>query len=106
MKKLFLLIFLSYSLTGCGQTGPLYLPEDQQKDNETTKISSGSTIATDQNDVSSSSTNTQKTVSKVDDDPTPPSRNTNVPTSELADSGDNFNYDVNIQDSSEAGGTP
>ncbi|KEI34971.1 LPS translocon maturation chaperone LptM [Allofrancisella frigidaquae] len=95
MKKLFLPIFISFFLTGCGQTGPLYLPEDQQKDSDqTTKITSGSTLATKQS------------TSKVDDDPTSPSRNTNTPTSELVDSGDNFNYDANIQDSSEAGGTP
>ena len=43
---------------------------------------------------------------KVDNDPTPPAKNFNPSSSQLIDSGDNFAFDQNIQNSSEAGGTP
>ncbi|MED7818757.1 MULTISPECIES: LPS translocon maturation chaperone LptM [unclassified Francisella] len=43
---------------------------------------------------------------KVDNDPTPPAKNYNPTSSQLINSGDNFAFDKDIQESSEAGGTP
>ena len=85
MKKLLPLVFISVGVIGlssCGQTGDLYLPKDKNP----YKASSETT--------------------KVDNDPTPPAKNFNPSSSQLIDSGDNFTFDKDIQDSSEAGGTP
>lgn len=163
MKKLILPALISsliIGLSACGQTGPLYLP-DQDANSGSTLATSGSTVglmdsgstsdnsnnATSSKDsqnkeMASSSTdnkmpkttstpgyqkpqqssnvnnkddqNTNSTTAalksnsstKVDNDPTPPAKDYNTPTSELVDTQDNFNFDKNIQDSSDAGGTP
>lgn len=163
MKKLILPALISsliIGLSACGQTGPLYLP-DQDANSGSTLATSGSTTGlmdsgstsdnSNNNDTSSkdsqnkemaSSTadnklpkpastpdsqkpqqdgnsndtddqNTNSTAAlksgsstKVDNDPTPPAKDYNTPTSELVDTQDNFNFDKNIQDSGDAGGTP
>ena len=95
MKKLLPLTIINYifALTGCGQTGALYLPEQDE-------VASGSTIATSGSSIASGSTQ------KVDNDPSKPDRSSDPHANELVDSGDNFGFDQNIQDSSNAGGTP
>lgn len=87
MKKLLPLIFLSTSilgLSGCGQTGPLYLPKEE-------KISSGSTIAT--------------SGSSIKNQPSRPAGAYNPTAAELTD-GPGSGFNQNILDSNEAGGTP
>ena len=95
MKKIISLAIFAYifALTGCGQTGPLYLPEKGE-------TNSGSSLATSVSSLTSGSTQ------KVDNDPSKPDRSSDPHANELVDSGDNFGFDKNIQDSSNAGGTP
>ena len=95
MKKLLPLAIATYifALTGCGQTGALYLPEQDEMPSGSTLLESGSSLA---------SGSTQK----VDNDPSKPDRSSDPHANELVDSGDNFDFDQNIQDSSNAGGTP
>lgn len=113
MKRILPLILISsfiIGLSACAQTGPLYLPEKDEASSGSTIAASGSSInqnqpktsTTDQtnNGDQGASTNSDK----IDNDPTPPAQNYDPATNELVDTGDNFGYDKNIQDSSEAGG--
>jgi predicted small lipoprotein YifL len=95
MKKLLPIVTFIYifALTGCGQTGALYLPESSIATSGSTLIESGLSLA---------SGSTQK----IDNDPSKPDRSSDPHANELVDSGDNFGFDQNIQDSSNAGGTP
>ena len=97
MKKLLPLVAFTYVfiLAGCGQTGPLYLPKQE-------KAASGSSILIDSGSSLLASGSTQK----IDNDPSKPDRSSDPEATELVDSGDNFSFDKNIQDSSNAGGTP
>ncbi len=94
MKKLLPLAAFIYilALTSCGQTGPLYLPE-------AVNLPSGSTLLESDSSIASGSTQ------KVDNDPSKPNTSSDRHANELVDSGDNFNFNQNIQDSSNAGGT-
>ena len=96
MKKTIFLstcAYILFALTGCGQTGPLYLPEQDQAESGSTIVTSGSSL-------------TSTSVQTVDDDPSKPTRSSDSHTNELVDNGDNFGFDKNIQYSSNAEGTP
>ena len=102
MKILLSLAVLVYmfALTSCGQTGALYMPKASKMNSGSTISTSGSTIATSGSSLISGSTQ------KVDNDPTKPDKSSDPHANELVDSGDNFGFDQNIKDSSNAGGTP
>ena len=85
------------------QSDPSKAPNSETQNSKTNTNSNKETTNNAQNLSSGSSI---KQSNKVDNDPTPPAKNYNTPASELIDTGDNFNYDKNIQDSSDAGGTP
>jgi predicted small lipoprotein YifL len=98
MKKLLSLtmltiLFYILTLTSCGQTGVLYLQEINE-------VSSGSSIVNSNSSIASGSTQ------KVDDDPSKPDRSSDPHANELVDSADNFDFDKDILNSSNAGGTP
>ena len=102
MKKLLPIVAFIYifALTGCGQTGALYLPEQDDATSGSSIATSGSTLI--ESGLSLASGSTQK----IDNDPSKPDRSSDPHANELVDSGDNFGFDQNIQDSSNAGGTP
>jgi len=102
MKKSTLLInFLFISaLTSCGQTGPLYMPEQDEASSGSTMLASGATLVESGSSLASGSTQ------KVDNDPSEPDRSSDPQATSLVDSGDGFGFNQNIQDSSNAGGTP
>jgi predicted small lipoprotein YifL len=108
MKKfLFILLVIGsiLELSSCGQSGPLYLPKEKE-------LSSGSTVmtpnpnSTQQSTHSTPSGQNNTATTKVDNDPTPPAKDNNPTSSQLMEDQDNFSYNKNILDSSEAGGTP
>ena len=102
MKKFTFLAVFAYilALAGCGQTGPLYLPEQDEAASGSTMLTSGATL------VESGSSLVSGSTQKVDNDPSKPDRSSDPEATELVDSGDNFGFDKNTQDSSNAGGTP
>ena len=104
MKKLPFLAVAAYilalALTGCGQTGPLYMPEQDEVVSGSTMLTSGATLTESGSSLASGSTQ------KVDNDPSKPDNSSDPHASELVDSGDGFGFNQNIQDSSNAGGTP
>ncbi|ALK94645.1 LPS translocon maturation chaperone LptM [Francisella tularensis] len=103
MKKQLFAISITTALlvlSACGQTGPLYLPDEDKLNSGSTLAKSGSSIMVkqnQQNNSTSTSDNQSDTSTKVDNDPT---------TSELFEEENNFNYNNNIQNSQNAGGTP
>ena len=103
MKKLLPLVAFTYvfALTSCGQTGALYLPEQDEAASGSSIATSGSTLINSESNLLASGS-----TQKIDNDPSKPSRSSDPHANELVDSGDNFGFDKNIQDSSNAGGTP
>ena len=88
---------------------------DKSSSNGNTNVSTSSEESSVNNNSSTSSNSTSNTssnnksgsyTSKVDDDPSTPATDVNKPSSQSVDIGDNFAYDSNIMDSSQAGGTP
>ncbi|OIN84157.1 LPS translocon maturation chaperone LptM [Francisella sp. TX07-6608] len=112
MKKQLFVISITTAilvLSACGQTGPLYLPDEDKLNSRSTLAKSGSSIMVkqnQQNNSTSTSDNQSDTSTKVDNDPTAPVRNNNPTASELFEGENNFNYNNNIQNSQNAGGTP
>ncbi len=76
-------------------------PSDQLASSSTVTNSSQTTQKHSQKTNLSSSSSV-----KIDNDPTPPVKNFNPSYNQLIDSGDNFAFDNNIEQSSQAGGTP
>ncbi|AEB28167.1 LPS translocon maturation chaperone LptM [Francisella hispaniensis] len=111
MKKQLFVISITIAilvLSACGQTGPLYLPDEDKASSGSTLAKSSSNIVkrNQQSNSTSTSDNQSDATTKVDNDPTAPEPNNNPTTSELFEGENNFNYNNNIQNSQNAGGTP
>ena len=71
------IIILVSALSACGQTGPLYLPDEDKANSGSTLAKSGSNISNkdQQNNSISMDDRTSDSSRNVDNDPTPPAPN-------------------------------
>ncbi|AFJ42865.1 LptM family lipoprotein [Francisella orientalis] len=104
-QKVFIAISITsiLGLTTCGQTGALYLPDEKSASSGSTIATSGSSIMNKSKQQNSSSNNANE---KIDYDPSTPSRYVNPTTAQAYEGEGHFNYNSNILDSEQAGGTP
>ena len=105
MKKLALLLVTTYILSSCGQTGPLYLP-DQPDPNANAQSQQKAIQDSEEGQNASEVSSNIDEGNTVDNDPTAPKRAQDQTTSQLINTGDGFGFNQTMQDSSGAGGSP